>query len=139
MLRVPFPVFLCAALLFAASAPAWAASPAGVWYGEGQPEDPGIVYLDRFDEDGTFIANFRKYENCMVVYDHIESGRWFIEDGRLITVIEISDGMPVAGLQEYRLEGQTEDELRLRHVGTEYLFVERRANGFEFPSCGYIS
>jgi hypothetical protein len=43
--------------------------------------------------------------------------------------------MSTLGYQEYRNEGQSENEIRLRHLETDYLFIERRIDRFEFPAC----
>jgi hypothetical protein len=127
-------------LLASAMLVSWFTHPAsanavGIWYGEGQPHDPNILYLDQFNEDGTFKSEFRKYDRCEVVWQQIEEGQWN-EDGDLITTVTYkSNGVPVLGYQEYRNEGQTENEIRLRHLESDYLFIERRIDVFEFPAC----
>jgi hypothetical protein len=111
------------------------ANPAGIWYGEGQPHDPNILYLDQFNEDGTFRSEFRKYDRCEIVWHQVEEGQWNQEGDVITTVTYKANGVPVLGFQEYRIEGQTENEIRLRHLETDYLFIERRIDIFEFPAC----
>jgi hypothetical protein len=127
-------VFACAALPLpaqAASAPALV----GIWYGKGQPEDPDMVYLDYFAADGSFISTFRKYERCTVVWEQVEAGTWSIAGNVQSTVKTSVNGMPIHSPQDYRVESVTPRELRVRHIGTEYLFVERRLDRYEFPNC----
>ena len=39
------------------------------------------------------------------------------------------------GRQEYRIESQTNSKIELRHLESDYLFVEYRISRFEFPIC----
>lgn len=112
-----------------------AANLVGLWYGEGQPHDPNILYLDQFNEDGTFRSEFRRYERCEVVWQQVELGRWNEDGDLIITLTDTVNGISSLGYQTYRNEGQTENEIRLRHIETDYLFVERRIDSFEFPAC----
>ena len=122
-------------VIFSFATSAAAANPIGLWYGEGQPHDPNILYLDQFNEDGTFRSEFRKYERCEIVWQQVEEGRWNQDGDLVITVTDTVNGRPSLGYQEYRNEGQAENEIRLRHLETDYLFVERRIDSFEFPAC----
>ncbi len=124
---------IAAAFLFAAGAAA--ANPVGMWYGEGQPHDPNILYLDHFSEDGTFRSEFRRYERCEIVWQQFEEGRWNQEDDKIITIIDQVNGYPARGYQEYVIEELSENEIRLRHTETEFLFIERRIDRLEFPGC----
>ena len=133
MLRYHSFVFLIALTVLGADTAT--ANPVGLWYGEGQPHDPNILYLDQFNEDGTFRSEFRKYERCEVVWQQVESGRWNQDGDLVITVTDTVNGMAALGYQEYRNEGQSENEIRLRHLETNYLFIERRIDSFEFPAC----
>jgi hypothetical protein len=111
------------------------ASPIGIWYGEGQPHDPNIVYVDQFNEDGSFRSEFRRYEQCEIVWQQVEEGIWFEKDDLIVTIIDTVNGEPAIGYQEYRNEGEGEFEIRLRHLETEFLFIERRVDRAEFPGC----
>jgi hypothetical protein len=139
VLRFHFNVILRAAVLCVCVLCAWAgtatANPVGLWYGEGQPHDPNILYLDQFNEDGTFRSEFRRYDRCEIVWQQVEEGRWNQDGDLIITLTDTVNGQSMLGYQEYRNEGQTENEIRLRHLETDYLFVERRIDSFEFPAC----
>jgi hypothetical protein len=112
-----------------------AESVVGIWYGKGQPDDPEIVYLDFFGADGSFLSEFRKYERCEIVWQQVESGTWSME-GNVQKIVKSSvNDQPTHAEQEYVIEDVTEREIRARHVGTDYLFVERRVERFEFPNC----
>jgi hypothetical protein len=130
---------LAAALLIfsvLAFSPARAApSLTGIWYGEGQPDDPNIVYLDFFSADGTFISEFRKYERCVVVGESVQSGIWTAkgQDQNLVTT-QI-DGDPVHLEHSYTIELLTDAQVRARLKSNGYLFIENRVDRFEFPAC----
>jgi len=117
------------------SGPAAAASAVGMWYGEGQPHEPNIIYIDEFKEDGTFRSEFRIYDRCEISWRQAEEGRWTQDGDTIITIIERVNGYPLAGYQEYTVEGLEENVIRLRHGETNYLFIERRIDRFEFPAC----
>ncbi len=134
MLRI-FSYVMYSTLILSLTASAAAANPVGLWYGEDQPHDPNILYLDQFNEDGTFRSEFRIYERCEIVWQQVEEGRWNQDGDLVITLTDTVNGRSILGYQEYRNEGQTENEIRLRHLETDYLFVERRIDSFEFPAC----
>ena len=134
MLRI-FSYVMYSTFVLSLAASAAAANPVGLWYGEGQPHDPNILYLDQFNEDGTFRSEFRIYERCEIVWQQVEEGRWNQDGDLVITLTDTVNGRSILGYQEYRNEGQTENEIRLRHLKTDYLFVERRIDSFEFPAC----
>jgi hypothetical protein len=107
----------------------------GIWYGKGQPDDPDILYLDFFGSDGSFVSEFRKYDGCTIVWQQVESGTWSIA-GDVQTIMKSSvNGRPASAEQEYVIESATAREIRARHTGTGYLFVEHRMERFEFPVC----
>ena len=107
----------------------------GIWYGKGQPDDPNVLYLDFFGADGSFLSEFRKYEGCNVVWQQVESGTWSMS-GDVQTIVKSAvNGMPTSAQQEYVVEHASAGEIRARHVGTGYLFIERRMERFEFPVC----
>lgn len=107
----------------------------GFWYGKGQPDDPDIVYIDTFAADGSFVSTFRKYERCMVVWQQVEAGTWSLTGDVQSTMKTSINGMAFHAPEDYRIESVTPRALRVRHIGTEYLFTERRLDRFEFPNC----
>ena len=137
--RSLFSYLAAALLLFSVPAfsPTYAAAPSlsGIWYGEGQPDDPNIVYLDYFGADGNFISEFRKYERCTVVEDHIESGTWTSKGNVQSLVTTEINGAPVHFEHAYTIEKLTDTQVSARLLGNGYLFVEQRIDRFEFPNC----
>lgn len=119
----------------AASAANASASLTGIWYGEGQPDDPNIVYLDYFAPNGTFISEFRKYEGCKILSDHVESGTW-VSQGKVQRLVTTQvNGKPVHFEHAYIIEKLTETEVHARLQNNGFLFVEQRIDRFQFPSC----
>jgi hypothetical protein len=118
-----------------ANGSASAASAVGMWYGEGQPHDLNILYIDEFSADGTFRSEFRIYDRCEIAWRQAEEGRWNQDGDLIITIIDRVNGYPATGYQEYTIEGLEENVIRLRHGETGHLFIERRIDRFEFPAC----
>ena len=126
-------------LLAMSAAHAAAPSLSGIWYGEGQPDDPNIVYIDYFGPDGTFISEFRKYEGCKIVSDHVESGTWTSEGKVQHLVTTQINGKPVHFTHSYTIELLTETQVRARLHENGYLFVQQRVDRFAFPNCLRLS
>lgn len=120
-------------LLFAATTAN--ASPVGLWYCVGQPHDPDIVTRDLFNEDGTFRFEYRKYEDCELVYRAVEEGHWVQEGDIVTTYIESLDGRPAFYFHRYRYEAISDAEMHLYHLRLNYLFVERRDARFQSSDC----
>jgi hypothetical protein len=109
---------------------------AGIWYGEGQPDDPDVVYLDFFSADGTFISEFRRYDNCKVVADSVQSGTWTSKGNVQYLVTTQVDGKPADFKHSYTIELLTNTEVRARlREKSKFLFVEQRIDRFQFPNC----
>jgi len=135
--RLHFLCFLASLLISLGAQAAAPATPSltGIWYGEGQPDDPNVVYLDYFAPDGTFISEFRKYENCKVVGDSVQSGTWTSEGKVQHMVTTQIDGMPAHFEHSYTIELLNDREVHARLQQNGFLFVEQRIDRFEFPNC----
>jgi hypothetical protein len=120
-------------LLFAATSAQ--ASPVGLWYCIGQPHDPDIVTQDQFNEDGTFRFEYRKYEDCKLVYRAVELGHWTQEGDVVSTYIETLDGKPAFYVHRYIYAAVNENEMHLHHIGIDYTFVERHDDRFQASDC----
>ncbi len=138
MLRIFFYVMYTTVVLSLAASAA-AANPAGLCVGEGQPHDPEIISYDAFNADGTFRFEFRKYDDCEIVYHTIEEGSWIREGDLITTQIHKLDGKPAFYSHVYRYEFESDEEMRVRHLGMGDLYVERRVDSFEFPACWFGS
>jgi hypothetical protein len=125
-------VILIPALFAAGEA---AASPVGVWCTKGQPNDLNMITYDRFDDDGTFRFEFRKYRGRDIVFQAIEEGRWVQEGDLVTTFIYKLDGRPAHYAHRYKYEHTDEAEMRLHHVDLNFTYVERRVDGLAFPAC----
>ena len=137
MLRSPALRAFCALflLLLAQGAAPAPASLTGIWYGKGQPDDPEIVFVDFFGANGSFIAEFRKYEGCRITWRQVESGTWTMRGDVQVVRKSSVNGEAIDVEEQYRVESVTATELRTRHIPTGFAFVEKRIARFEFPNC----
>ena len=125
--------------LFLAAAPAFAASPAGYWYGEGyQPLwHENAQWLMRLAPDGTYAVEFRRYRYCKLDLDQKETGWWKLS-GEFRTVTTDVNGHPTRHENDYRVSALTDDEFRITHIATGQAYVEQRV-GADFvmpaPRC----
>jgi hypothetical protein len=122
-------------LLCAGAAPTPTPSLAGFWYGIGEPDDPGIFYIDYFHTDGTFNSEYRKCEKGKLIYQQTQSGKWSVAGGVLIINSDMIDGKPDRFDHFYKIESVTDREVRATLVSNGFLFVENRIPAFEFPPC----
>jgi hypothetical protein len=120
-------------LLFAASAAN--ASPVGLWYCIGQPHDPEIVTRDEFNDNGTFRFEYRKYEDCELVFRAVEEGHWIQEGDVVTTYVESLDGQPTFYFHRYLYTQVSDGEMHLYHPEIDHLFVERRDDRFQAHDC----
>ena len=133
-------VALAAALFCMLGVPAIAgAAPStiGIWYGEGQPDDPKVLQLIEFRANGTFVAEFRKYDGCKVLYRQRESGTWTVDGTRKRMITQRIDGQPADFDDSYTIDRLTQTEQRVRHEPDGFAFDMKRVEKFEFPTCFY--
>ena len=127
------PLLIAAALT---SAPALAEpTVVGIWYSGNQPDEPGVLSLIEFRQDGTFREEFRKCENGNVVGFQSESGTWTL-DGSIerLKVDKINDDQAqIESTYTIMLLTDTERRVRMEPDGLE--FVSHRVSKFEFPDC----
>ena len=128
---------LCSLLLAALLATPALAEPTfvGVWYSGNQPDEPGVMSLIEFLEDGTFREEFRKCENGSVVGVQTESGTWTLNDGieRLKVTMLNGEATEIDGVYTVLLLTDTERRIRMEPEGLE--FVSHRVSKFAFPDC----
>jgi hypothetical protein len=107
----------------------------GIWYSGNQPDEPGVLSLIEFKEDGTFREEFRKCENGTVVGFQTESGTWSVKDGveRLRVDMLNGDAAQIDGV--YTVMRLTDTERHVRMEPDGHLFVSHRVSNFEFPDC----
>ena len=107
----------------------------GFWYGIGEPDDPGIFYIDYYHADGTFNSEYRKCEKGKLVYQQTQSGKWSVKDGVLIMNSYTINGRPERFDHFYAMESLTASEFHARLQEPDFLFIEQRIPAFEFPPC----
>jgi hypothetical protein len=107
----------------------------GFWYGIGEPGDPNIFYIDSFQADGTYNAEYRKCEKGKLIYQQTQSGTWTIKGDVLSMSANRINGKPDRFDHSYTLEQVGEREIRARLHDPDFLFVETRIPAFQFPPC----
>jgi hypothetical protein len=116
--------------------PAFAASLAGDWYGEGyQPlwhED--AQWLMHLAPDGGYAIDFRRYHNCALTLEQKERGTWSLGSGFRTLTTEVN-GRATRYENDYRIGPITEREFRITHTATGQQYTERRvAPDFTMPA-----
>jgi hypothetical protein len=107
----------------------------GIWYSGNQPDEPGVLSLIEFKEDGTFREEFRKCENGMVVGFQTESGTWSLKDGIERLRVDMLNGEAAQIDGVYTVMKLTDTERHVRMEPDGHLFVSHRVSAFEFPDC----
>ena len=107
----------------------------GIWYSGNQPDEPGVLSLMEFREDGTFGEEFRKCENGTVVGFQTESGTWTVKDGVERLTVDMLNGETAKIDGVYTVVLVTDTERRVRMEPDGILFVSHRVSKFEFPDC----
>jgi len=107
----------------------------GIWYSGNQPDEPGVLSLIEFKEDGTFREEFRKCENGTVVGFQTESGSWSVTDGVERLRVDMLNGEAAQIDGVYTVMRLTDTERHVRMEPDGHLFVSHRVSAFEFPDC----
>jgi len=107
----------------------------GIWYSGNQPDEPGVLSLIEFKEDGTFREEFRKCEDGTVVGFQTESGTWSVKDGVERLRVDMLNGEAAQIDGVYAVMKLTDTERHVRMEPDGHLFVSHRVSAFEFPDC----
>jgi len=107
----------------------------GIWYSAFQPDEPNVMSLIEFRNDGTFHEEFRKCENGDYVGYQTESGTWSVEGGIEHITADMINGTPAQIEDTYAIESLSDSERRIRLDPQGYVFIGHRVAKFEFPSC----
>jgi len=107
----------------------------GIWYSGNQPDEPGVLSLIEFRQDGTFREEFRKCENGTVVGFQTESGSWSVTDGVERLRVDMLNGEAAQIDGVYTVMRLTDTERHVRMEPDGHLFVSHRVSAFEFPDC----
>jgi hypothetical protein len=139
-LRILIPC-LAACLVFCLAAHSAQAAPglAGIWFGQGQPEDRQSMYLDHFLANGELHSQFRDCRNGKSL-DSTEDGSWSVKGDILTVKVARHDGLPAPRTDVYRLTSVTAKAFKDIYLPLNFVFDERRvADDFTMPSCQLVS
>jgi len=117
------------------SAPAFAASVVGDWYGEGyQPLwHENAQWLMHLSADGIYTVEFRQYRYCRLVLDQKETGTWTLSN-IFRTVTTRINGAPTRYENDYRVGALNDSEFDITHIKSGQAYVEKRvAADFKMP------
>ncbi len=137
---LPFAALSAALALALSAAPAGAAaSLVGTWFGTGQPDDKGAMYLDHLLPDGRVHSQFRSCIKGKAV-DSTEDGTWVVAgDIRTVTVIT-HDGLFLPRIDHYRIVSLAADRYREVYIPLNFAYDSRRVDAkFTMPSCELVS
>jgi hypothetical protein len=107
----------------------------GIWYSPYQPDEPNVMSLIEFKEDGTFREEFRKCEAGDYVGYQRETGTWSVLGDVEHIVADRSNGDSAQAESDYTIVLLTDTERRIRMESQGYVFVGHRVATFEFPAC----
>jgi hypothetical protein len=122
-------------LFFACLTPAFAANPAGDWYGEGyQPLwHENAQWKMHLGANGTYAIEFRQYRYCKLVLDQKETGTWTLND-EFRTVTTRVNGLMTRYENDYRVGTLTDKRFDITHIKTGQAYVEKRVGpDFKWP------
>ncbi len=107
----------------------------GIWFSPFQPDEPGVMSLIEFREDGTFREEFRKCEKGEYIGYQTESGTWSIMGEIETLVAERINGSRAKVESTYRILLLTDNLRRIRMEPDGHIFVAHRVHSFDFPAC----
>ena len=128
----------CLAMLLPSTALA-APGMAGNWFGYGQPEDKGAMYLDRMTPDGNFRVHHR---TCIKgkAFDQHAAGRWSQSGNNFTINIQTVDGLPSPRTDVYRIVSMDAKSQRYIYLRTNFAYDARRVpDSFKMPPCDLVS
>jgi len=111
----------------------------GSWFGTGQPDDKGSMWLIRQAADGSFAVQFR---TCLrgKNLDEIETGRWSLNGDVETLHIQTVNGTPVSQDDTYKILSHDGGKQVYRFLGTGFSYSSRRVDeAFEMPDCQTVS
>lgn len=129
----------CLVLLLSPCAAFAQPSLAGNWFGYGQPDDKGAMYLDRMLPNGEFRVQHR---TCIKgkAFDQIATGRWS-QSGSTFTInIQTVNGEPSPRTDVYKLLSMDAKSQRYVYLRTNFAYDAKRVpDNFQMPPCDLIS
>ncbi|MEY4964625.1 MAG: hypothetical protein RL274_208 [Pseudomonadota bacterium] len=116
-----------------------APSLAGTWFGHGQPDDNGAMYLDRMLPNGEFRVHHR---TCIKgkAFDQAAAGRWSQSAGGFTITIQTVNGEENPRTDAYRIVSIDAQKQHYVYLRTNFAYHARRVAGdFKMPACDLIS
>ena len=111
----------------------------GSWFGTGQPDDKGSMWLIHQAADGSFMVQFR---DCVKGHnlDEIETGRWTLNGDAETLQIRSVNGTAVSQNDNYKILSHDGSKQVYRFLGTGFVYTSKRvAPNFTMPDCETIS
>jgi hypothetical protein len=129
-------LFLSLLAFPAQSAPSWLA---GIWFGQGQPNDKSEMWLARMAPNGDFRVQFRRCRGNKAV-DTIETGRWALIGNLETITINTVDGQFSPRQDTYTMLSHTGSKQTYRLDRTGFVYTSSRVSeSFKMPDCGLTS
>ena len=111
----------------------------GAWFGQGQPDNKGEMWLARNFPDGSFQVQFRSCNKGHAL-DQVETGRWSLNGATETLQVLTVNGAPLAQKELYKVLSHDGAKQVYRYEVTGFVYTSRRVDGkFELPSCETIS
>jgi hypothetical protein len=111
----------------------------GSWFGIGQPDDKGSMWLIHQAADGSFTAQFRACVRGRN-QDEIETGRWSLKGDVETLHIQTVDGAPVSQDDMYKILAQDGKKQAYRYLATGFSYSSRRVDAnFALPDCQLVN
>ena len=121
------------ALLLGGAAPAPAL--VGIWRNDSHPRDTSVLSLTEYRADGSFVARYRRYNNCDVTWSQTESGTWSMAGNINTVTTKKIDGKDVAYVHQFGVEVLSAQQYRARDLASGQLSVETRVPSGALPRC----
>ena len=111
----------------------------GTWFGIGQPDDKGNMWIARMGADGSFHAQFRSCFKGKGL-EQFAPGHWQLNgDTETINLTGV-DGRPFSREDIYKVLSHDAQKQVYRYLLTGFVYTSHRvADDFQMPSCETIS
>ncbi|HEY0266474.1 MAG TPA: hypothetical protein VGC16_06960 [Rhizomicrobium sp.] len=129
-----------ALILMLLAAPVHAASyMVGTWFGHGQPDDKGSMYIDRMKPDGSWRGEYRSCAKGKAL-DQVQVGRWSLIGDMLTLEVQTVDGRFAPRADLYKMLSHDTRSQKYVSESWHYTYTPQRVeDGFKMPSCELIS
>lgn len=129
-----------ACFLLMLATPAFAASDiAGTWFGTGQPDDRGSMYIDRLRPNGDWRGEYR---TCIKgkSQDTVQAGHWSLAGDTLSLSVETVNGIIVSRTDIYRMISHDAKTQKYVSLPSNFAYTPKRVPGsFKMPGCDLVS